>query len=211
MFVPPQAVEKLKTLRSELAPFRREFHWLHGPLVRTLHVANVGKVGHCRHESALHVAVARAAAPDRALHIALPGREPHLADEDVLDLDRLCDRIEEEARRNPAHGHRAAFLRRLHRIKLDLPMIALQNFTCLHLPCKLNTDIANFPVSRRRDLAPDGNFHPTLQDCAIRKRSAHLDFGEYRKRGNCRNNRYACLLHYHITPWLSLFVLHFSL
>ena len=176
------AMEKLKALRSELAPIRRELHWLYGPPVRALHIADVRKVGHRRQEPALHVAVARAAAPDRALHVALAGGEPHLANEDVLDFDGFT-RLED------GDLHRAAFLRRLHRIEIDLPMIALQNFTCLHLPCKLNTDIANFPVSRRRDLAPDRDLHPALQDRAVRKRSAHLDFREYRKRGE---RRYQC-------------------
>ena len=51
-----------------------------------LRVADERTARRGRHHRTLPVAVARTRSPDRAFHVRLPAREPHLADEHVLDL-----------------------------------------------------------------------------------------------------------------------------
>ena len=137
------AVEQLEAFRCELAPLGLKVLFLDRPLALALCVADVREVRHGRHEPALHVAVARAAAPYRALHVALSGGEPHFADEDVLYFDRLLYGVEEEAWLKLADLHRAAFLGSLHRVELDFPVAARPYFGGLLLPGEFNHDQAS--------------------------------------------------------------------
>ena len=195
----------LERRRLELLPaIVLRSRWRNRPCPGVLRKADVGQMIHGSHKRARTIAVAGAYAPDRALHVTLPRREPHFADKHITYLDAVGLVVKNDPLLALRHGHRAAFCTGRHGRQLDKP-------------CSIRADIdRNLCIGKRNrhkqtrlSLAPHGNFNTALKHHAIRERRTHFYLGLSCCRDNTGQHCYCIqfILHVLLSPSLAFLIL----
>ena len=127
--------------------------------------------------------------PYRALHIALPGSEPHFAHQHIFDGLSLPAFL--------ADRHGPAFKGSLHRLKLNRPVTVL-----IRLPGDLLPGERHSYLASGRSLSPHRNRNRSLQHRVVAERRSKLKLSQSRQRQQRNQKQYKTFFHTNI-PWVN--------